>query len=684
MATEEAKIVVNIERGAFKTALKGMEGEVASSGRRMKSSLSGAFSAGLGNVKNTIKGMFSGIGGHMKTIATFGGAIGAGVLIKDALHLQTLYRNIAYNMSKIPGQAMRWQDVQAVVNKTVEKTGAKAEDLATTFGNLSQEMDLESAKKTLEAIATMSTATGKSMESFTDVAIRGVEKFKISTNDLPEALAQFESLTDIGGPKLEELGRKFGLLAGAASDAGFVGAEGMKSLMNMMIQADDVIGENSERAFKNIFSVLREGGSGLAGIEKKMGGKFAKGTGGKEKMEAILAKGGGARGEFEKKLSAEGLLAFKQLVPIFDDTMKEALAAGKSRQEATTLAVKAFDDSITGANKKTRTYAQNLEAATKRLKEDPALQLQKAMNKLQEVMTSPKALASIKKLMDILPPLAEKIAALLGVVMDHPLLSGAGAVGGKLGASLVGGMVSRTLGGGFGGGPGAAGSPGMAPSAAGLSASQMGMTPAKMTMTGGGKMIVTPGTGWPMVPPDSTKMGLTGQQIGTGFAGAVAALGVGVAIGTAISGVLQSAADDLINRENKSRKAYDKIRADAANLGDINTPQKMTGARKIIERTVDTTAYEAEKLMGVEGTIKSLVGTLSALFTGGDDPFTVFKNNVARQTMVFDELNKSVKAPKTSLEDFSKTLDKINNGGTSRGPVTKPPPTPGAAPTPGK
>jgi len=672
--TEEAKIVVSVERGTFKSSLKGMEREVAASGTRMKSYLSGAFSAGMGNVKNSIKGIFSGIGQHMKTAMTFGGAIGAGVLIKDALQLQTLYRNIAYNMGKMPGQAMKWQDVQALVSKTVEKTGAKAEDVAAAFGKIAPEIgNLEGSKKTLEAISILATATGGSIDTFSDVAIRAVEKFKISTDRLPEAMSQFESLTGIGGPALDDLGRRFGMMAGAASDAGFTGEEGMRSLLNIMNQVDDLIGDRAEPALKRFFEVFRVGGKDIKDLEKKMGGKFAKGMGAKEKLESILAKGGAARTELESKLSGDMMLAFKQMVPAFDNTLKEALAAGKTKQEATALAVEAFDRSITGADKKTRSYAENLEAATKRLKEDPALQLQKAMNKLQEVMTSPKALESIKKLMDVLPPLAEKMATLLGVILDHPILAGGAALVGRGGMSYASGMMGNLFRSPWNAGTGGGG----APSLSGIPFEKTGMSPAKMTMSGG-KLIVTPGTGWPMVPPDSNKMKITGSQIAGGFANSVAALGVGVAIGTAAAKAMQGAADESTDRQNKDIERYDKMRGmiDKGNY---------TGARKAL---LGSEKYESERFEGLGGKMSMGAAFIGALFTGGDNPLEEARANTSRKQITAAELatamaNESSKsadmmvALKKAFEKGVK-IDTSDSGGGHGAPKSKGKQKPGA------
>lgn len=695
MATNEAKIVVNIERGAFKSSLKGMESDVAASGKRMKTALSSSLSAGLGNVKNSMKGMLSGIGGHMKTLATFGGAIGAGMLVKDALHLQTLYRNIAYNINKIPGQAMKWQDVQAAVDRSVEKTGAKAEDMARTFDFLFKEIgDVDVAKNSLEAIGTIATATGGSVDDLAEVVRLAVEKFNIGTDRLPDALANFESLTGIGGKGIDELGRRFGMMAGAAADAGFTGEEGMRGVLGLLMQVDNAIGERAEPAIKRMFEVLRHGGTDIESIEKKMGRKFNVGEDARERMKAILAKGGPARAELMKKLTGDAYLAFKQIAPAFDTALEKALASGKSQTEATTMALEAFDRSILGSKEQLRSFEDNAKEAARRLKDDPALQLQKAMNKLQKVMTSPQALASIKKLMDVLPPLAENMAKLLGFILDHPLIAGGAAVVGKGGASFASGYLGNMLFGHGGGGMTGPGAGAGAPSAAGYSAKQLGMTPAKMTMTGGGRMIVTPGRGWPMVPPSETKMKMSGQQIGQGAVGVLAAAGIGVTIGTEIANALQKSGDDLIKRQNKDIKRFDKLGRKISGIGgpgETAAERRKKGYSAALQ-LVGGARYDTQRYEGVGGKLSMIVDTFGALFTGSDDPFTQLKTNTEKSTKAWDQLNENMgKRHASSLDEFvkkltdsgdrvSKALDKIDGGKPTRGPVTKAPPTPGATP----
>jgi hypothetical protein len=495
------------------------------------------------------------------------------------------------------------------------------------------------------------------MDLFSDVAARAVEKFNISTDRLPEALAQFESLTGRGGPKLDELGRKFGMMAGAAAEAGFTGEEGMRTILNIMNQVDDKLESGkSEGALKRFFEVFRVGGKDVKDLEKAMGGKFEKGSGAKEKLEAVLAKGGKARAELEEKLGPDVAVMFNQMIPIFDNTMKEALAAGKTRQEATTLAVEAFDRSITGADKQTRSYADNVKAATDRLKDDPALQLQKAMNKLQEVMTSPQALESIKKLMDVLPPLAEKMAKLLEFILEHPLVSGGLAVGGKLGMSFLGGYGGKMLDNSF---------------------------------PGGGK------SGGVMVPPSAEKLKMSGAQIGQGAVGVLAAAGIGYSIGTVISEMITAAGEEISKKQTKilnelsGRGALSKEVSEVAGL-DMNTEEGRKRAVEIKKKLESEKSGAVKRLEG-EGFWsrfkRDMLSVMSGGGTGGEAfseetrAITSMQNAIARaegdaaRQAYFDKLMKSA-------DSASKALDKI--GGTEppgpRGPKIPPKSTPGAEP----
>jgi hypothetical protein len=132
------------------------------------------------------------------------------------------------------------------------------------------------------------------------------------------------------------------------------------------------------------------------------------------------------------------------------------------------------------------------------------------------------------------------------------------------------------------------------------------------------------------LPPEKAK--LTGSQIGSGFAASVQALGVGVAIGTAIAGILKGSADDTVRRENSDIKRYDSIRAQAKG-GDLE------GARK---RLAGSAKDDMVRWEGLGGKLDMGGAFLGSMFSGGANPLDEAKANAARRKLAQTELETAI------------------------------------------
>ena len=123
--------------------------------------------------------MFNSFRGGIKNLLTFGGALGGGALVKNALEMQGIYRNIAFTLSKLPGVTMSWEQVQDMVTQRADETGQKSEDIARAFhsvvmatGNLSYSADA------LDSIGLAATASGENIDSLATATELMQRKFK--------------------------------------------------------------------------------------------------------------------------------------------------------------------------------------------------------------------------------------------------------------------------------------------------------------------------------------------------------------------------------------------------------------------------------------------------------------------------------------------------------------------------
>ena len=258
--------------------------------------------------------------------------------------------------------------------------------------------------------------------------------------------------------------------------------------------------------------------------------------------------------------------------------------------------------------------------------------------------------------------LAEHADAVASIAKSMLIIKGALMLSGgvKAGAGMIGALGS--IGGMAPGFAGAAGMGGMsAQRAASFTSYQAsGMSPAKMSMWNG-KMVTSPGTGYPMIPPNETKMKMSGAQIANGFGSAVAALGVGIAIGNAAADAMQRAADETTSRQNKDLKSYDAARAMAASG---NT----AGARKTLKSRA---TYEYDRAFGDLGAKMSTgAAFLGAAFTGGASPLDEARQNAQRRQLLGTEIatseaNNSAKSAEMMMalhESFKVEIELTGDG----------------------
>jgi hypothetical protein len=353
-----------------------MTNQVKGAGQKMGSALKKPMSAGLSAARKSLSGLGGEIKNTIKTAATLGGALAAGSLVKDAVKMQSVYRNISFSLSKIPGAAMDWNDVQTMVEENVERSGRSTEELADAFHEVFKATgDAEFARRAIETIGTAATATGEGVGSLAQASQLLKRKFDIGGQGIEDALTRFVNLTGAGGKSLDELTGRFAVMAGEASGAGLEGADGVSKLLGMLILLDNSIGEKADPGLKNLFQTLKDGTSQLKAIQKEGRVKFEPDTDALDKIKTILSKTK-ARAAAELKITADARTVFDELAKPFDLAMEEAKSKGMKKADALEFALAAFDANIAKASETTMKWEDIQKKATKRMEEDPSVQLQ--------------------------------------------------------------------------------------------------------------------------------------------------------------------------------------------------------------------------------------------------------------------------------------------------------------------
>lgn len=549
------------------------------------------------------------------------------------------------------------------------RTGeATSEQAALAYGSLAAAgFNVKQSVSALTPIMHLSEATNTEFASAANIAAKSLRAFNLTTADASKVSDIYASVHKRAGTSVEDL---YGAVesGGAAFAASGQSLETYLSLIGALNQR----GIPASRAAMALSqAVLRvSGGSKPASAAlKRLGIATTElGTDGKKHVRGFLDIVGdlnkklAGKGEKDRAKALSGIFdtrALKVLGPLFNDTTGEIRAFADATKNATGLAEKMdteLDKGIGDKLERIKTAlaergldivgglfggAGNIDAILAKINRfdvTPIVTGMKAVGKVLAFMADhAEGILSVAKSLVII-----KGAMMLkgGVQMGFGL---AGAVGGMAGNAPRLAAAAAGMGGG------------MSPqrSAAFTSYTAAGMTPAKMTATGGGKMIVTPGTGWPMTPPSAEKMKPAGIGMAAGFSGAIQAAGIGVAIGMAASEAMQRAADETVTRQNQDLARYEAARK-MIDKGDY------AGAEKFLRNAPQ---YEAGRYEGLGGKMEMGGAFLGSVFTGGANPLEEAQANTKRRQLVATEIATAFTNASTKSSEMMLALKKTFEDG---------------------
>lgn len=634
--SREASIKVSIRRSSFNSDLRGMESQAGATGRKIGNAFRAPMSAGLTSIKQSIAGIGSQIKNTIKRAAQLGGALATGALIKDALEMQGVYRNISFSLSKIPGQIKDWQDVQSMVDTAVENTKQSADKLAESFHEVFKATgDAEFSATAMERVGYAATATGEKVESLAQASQLLKRKFGVTEDSLTDALTRFIQLTGSGGKSLDELTGRFAVMAGEARQAGMQGADGVSELLGMLLLLDERIGEKADPGLKMLFQTLKSGTSQLKRIQKEGRIKIEPEAGALEKLKQILSSTK-ARAAAEMTITADARTVFDELAKPFDLAMKEAKEKGLKKAEALDAALKAFDDNIAKASKTTMTWDDIMKKHSERVQSDPTVQLNDAINKVKKAFTQPKMIDAIGKLAEKLPDLAEALADLVDWAVDNPWKAVAAGAGLKVGASFVGGvagnalpsMLSSLFGFGKGGiGAGAGGAEALA--AAQATSGQVGLVWQGLAKGGKGAVSALAKLGKPFAGSG----GIAGQAL-LAAAGLTAAGAAGYKLGDIL---YESVLDPMMKKDFEDYEKADDLAASAKRkLSKETTVEEKLAIFKQLQE-------EGKGLVNGPSAFTQVTGGIASLFTDAPSPTDMSKEKIKKVTNLEYDYSKAIR-----------------------------------------
>ena len=657
MATREGAIRVSLRDGSFRSQFKRTTSFVSAQGKKMGRAVSGPISSGLSSAKKSITGMFASLNSKIKGTISLAGGLATGVMIKNALDLQGTYRDIAFTLEKLPGEAMSWAEVQDMVTKAADKTGQKSEALAAAFHSVVRATgDLSYSAESVGAIGTAATASGESTESLAKAAELMQRKFGIGNDEIKSGLASFLQLTGSGGKSLDELTGKFAVMAGEAASAGMKGVPGLQTLLGLLLNLDSTIGEKADPGLKMMFQTLKKGSAQLIRLQKEGKIKFEADATGLDKIRTLLTTKK-ARAAAEVVFTADARQVFDTLARPFDEAFKEAQEKGMGHVEAVDAGLRAFDDNIKKASRVTMTYADVQKKASARMKDDPSVKLRRAIEKVEQAFAQPAMIEALDTLADKLPALAEQLGDLIKWITENPKTAIAAGVGLKVGGAALGGIAGAA-------GTKLLGKIGLGAAAKG--AAGAGAAGAGAAGTGGAAALAAPAA----------------AVLGAGIAGA----GAGYALHKLVF-------DPRSKDYNKKMRAAEQAASLGATVGNQRTS---------VQEKKDAIQYLAtirKNLKQGRWTTENIMGELTSGVTGLESPSQRLERTMADLAKAQEELSRSLsaqlKAQTEGTDGVQKFTRELNQAGDSmraafpktagapRGGNNLPPPKPGADPVKG-
>lgn len=652
MAEREAGIRVTLKSAGFLSGLRSLEAASAGSGARMGAGMGAGIrkgvAAGFASAKKTMSAMVGTAKGHIKTMATLGGAFAMGKFISDAMTAQHVYMNIAQQVNRVAGNAETWKTIQASIEPVAKKTGQRFQDLAGAFQRVfAATGDLEFSRNTMEAIGIAATATGEDIGQMANVVQLASRKFGVTGAEAEEVMARLVEKIGVGGMSLDDMNNRFAVMAGEAATAGLKGKEGFSTLLGIMLALDSSIGEKAAPGMRVMFQTLKDGTATLAKIQKQSKLKFEPDSTAFDKIRKLLTKEQG-RAAAKLTFTSDARVAYDTLARPFEDAFKKAKAEGKKTEEATAIGLKAYDEAMSKMTSSNAKFSDLQAQAAERMKEDPTVIMRSALNTMAQAFTKPEMVDAMRRLAAILPKLANYFASFMEALMKHPLLVGGGLVGARVGLSFAGGALTNVGG-------------------------QIGSAAAKSIVA------------------QATAMGPW----------KVAGAGLGIAAGAALAYYLGTIAiDKLFEKRGKEQKATAERGIEAFEVG-----RKGSLAEK--RATLARMKAEHKKLAAeTPGFFEKSFAAGAHIWTGGEVPIDQHADTVARSEKSIRDLEESIKKQETAqrtatqstsrmgtaantaaadLEKLAPAIQKLvraTGGNPSGGPPNVPPPRPGH-PAPG-
>jgi hypothetical protein len=201
--------------------------------------------------------------GRVGTGVAAGGAAGAYALdrvtrapMEYSLRLAHI-ANTAYADRDVAGRRQGRNLLDSAINASVRTGGGTRDDAAATLDSLiaSGVVPPEVAMRLLPTLMRASTASNAPAAELGNIALRGMQSFGLSLDQVPEALNMAMAAGQAGGFELRDMSRWLPQAMAAGKLSGLTGMEGLRRLLASM-QAQVVVAGSRDEAGNNLINLL--------------------------------------------------------------------------------------------------------------------------------------------------------------------------------------------------------------------------------------------------------------------------------------------------------------------------------------------------------------------------------------------------------------------------------------------
>lgn len=663
MPTREASLKVTLQPASFQAGLRRMTEMTRSAGVRMGRALKEPLSNGLKSAKNEFGNMVGSMKDGLKTVATLGGAVTLGGVVKSAVEAQSAYIALADQLSIATGRTVDQAEAQEMVERAALAAGESIETMRESMSQLAGVGDMGK----VEDAMTRTALQAQRLRVPVDLVARATSR--VMAKGLADSAQEAELLLET----MNEFGRSvLGVDPDEAIDpndiaefAAFVNTtnSSVKDMTTLLGKTGDQVKDMGQA-----FEIVEELGlvlntrKGLAELGKasrdaRRATDLSKGS--VENLLAILETGSPkAIKALEEAMGTDRAKA--ALGNILGEQLTIDIAAGKATREQIREVGTKLRTELAKAGDQQATL-NRIQETNAKLAQTSGKKMQDALNRLQIAFSSPKVIAAVDKLADKLPALADAAADVVTWILDNPWESLAAVVGGRLALAFGGSLIQTAV---------ANGLKGLFARAAAVQAAST----AASVATGGASTLGVGGAIGATGAAGGTAAGL-GAAAGAGAA-VLAAGAVGAGVGY---GIYKVGMEEKQVGEFKAMQGVEEALMTATTAMHSGSEEKLSQA--ILALNAAKTSMEQS-----ESLTNTIFGTIASIATGGEVKSPAEMRSAKAGEIEAEEakLRKALETLRRNAEVTASSLRKVGEGAeTARGPMVPADPSPGASPVGG-